>query len=205
MLSIVCLFEARAAGKTTRYMKEHFKQRTNFHISLVQKYLQKIIDLNDPRLDNKILEEEKTHDQSKFEAPEYEPYLHVNWSYYLKDQGKKYDPPEAIKSGMQVATFHHVKNNKHHPEAWDDNATLESINNKDRDKPPKQMVDATKMPLSYIASMVADWLAMSAERRTDPYEWADQKINKRWKFNKEQTDLIYDLLDRVWGKKFNVP
>jgi hypothetical protein len=101
MVTISYLFEnARAAGKTTQAMVDHFKQRTNLHISLVQKYLQKIIELNDSRLDNKILEEEKTHDQSKFKSPEFESYLHVNWSYHLKDQGKKYDPPTDIKSQM---------------------------------------------------------------------------------------------------------
>ena len=199
MLSTFYLFEnARTAGKTTQAMISRFKTRTDFHISLVQKYLQKIIDLNDSRLDNKILEEEKTHDQSKFESPEHEPYIHVNWSYYLKDQGKKYEPPEAIKDQMQAATFHHVKTNPHHPEAWDKDSTLESINSKDRDKPPEKMVDATKMPLTYVAAMVADWLAMAEEKKTCPYKWADDNINKRWRFDKKQVKLIYYLLDKIW-------
>ncbi|HQF36466.1 MAG TPA: DUF5662 family protein [Candidatus Dojkabacteria bacterium] len=206
MLSINYLFEnARADGKTTQAMVEHFTNRTNYHIKLVQNYLDEIIALNDPRLDNKILEKEKiNHDQSKFKDPEYIPYLHVNWSYNLKNQGKKYNPPEAIKDQMQAATFHHVKNNQHHPEFWDDKATIGSINGKDRDKPSEQMVDATSMPLTYIAVMVADWLAVSNERKTDPYQWAEININKRWKFSTDQVKLIYDLLDTIWGKKFNV-
>jgi len=192
MMTISYLFEnARSAGKTTQAMKEHFQRRTNYHIELVQKYLQKIIDLKDPRLDNKILEKEKTHDQSKFKDPEFEPYLHVNWSYNMKDQGKKYNPPESTKDQMKAATFHHVKTNPHHPESWD----------KDRDKVPDKMVDATSMPLTYVASMVADWLAMSEEKKTCPYEWAEKNINKRWKFSEEQVKLIYDLLDKLWSQK----
>lgn len=179
-------------------MIDHFKKRTNLHIALVQKYLQKIITLNDDRLDNTILEQEKTHDQSKFEEPEYEPYLHVSWSYYMKSQGKEYKPDHIIMVQMQEATFHHVTHNKHHPEAWDPNSSMESINSSNRDTAPEKMVDGTKMPDSYIASMVADWLAMSDEKNSDPYEWADKNINKRWKFNKNQVILINNLLDEVW-------
>lgn len=202
MMSLRYIFEnARQAGKTTQVMIEHFKNRTNYHIELVQKYLDKIIALNDKRLDKKILEEEKTHDQSKFNPPEFEPYIYINWSYHQKDLGKEYNPPEDMKTKMQLATFHHVKNNEHHPDYWDDNSTVESINNKDRDKPPTKMVDATKMPLTYVAVMVADWLAMSDEKNTDPYKWAKENINKRWKFNEEQVKLIYDLFDKLWIRK----
>lgn len=201
MIPITYLFEnARAAEKVTQEMFDHFRKRTNLHISLVQKYLQKIIDLKDPRLDNSILKQEMTHDQSKFQEPEIGPYIYVNWSYHQKDLNKKFDPPEEIKNQMQAATFHHVKTNLHHAEAWDKNATEESINPKDRDKVPDKMVDATSMPLTYVASMVADWLAMSSEKKTNPYEWAEKNINKRWKFNKDQVKLIYDLLDKIWSK-----
>jgi hypothetical protein len=185
-------------NEVTQDMLNHFNKRTNLHIALVVKYLQKIIELDDARLDPKILEQEKTHDQSKFEEPEYTPYLHVSWGYYMRDQGKAYEPSTEIKGQMQVATFHHVKNNKHHPEAWDPNSSMESINSADRDTPPEKIVDGTKMPDTYIASMVADWLAMSEEKNTDPYEWVDKNINKRWKFTTNQVNLINDLLDEVW-------
>ena len=182
-------------------MVDHFKQRTELHISLVQKYLQQIIDLNDKRIDNNLLEKEKAHDQSKYEDPEYQPYLHVNWSYHLKDKGEQYDPPQEIKDQMQEATFHHVKNNPHHPEYWDVETTIDSINRADRDKPPEKMANATTMPLSYVAAMVADWMAMSEEKGTNPADWAKANIDKRWKFTDEQKDLIWDLLDSVWQTK----
>ena len=200
MMSISYLFEALADGKITQEMQKHFVKRTNLHIDLVIKYLDKIINLNDSRLDNNILEKEKTHDQSKFKDPEVNPYIFISWSYYIKNQGKEYDPPKDIQTQMQVASFHHVSTNRHHPEFWDKDTTVDSINRADRDTPPDRMVDATKMPLSYIAAMTADWLAMSAEKKTCPYEWSKKNINIRWKFTKEQEKLIYDLLDRLWKK-----
>lgn len=178
--------------------EEHFKQRTNLHIALVRKYLDKILQLRDPRIDAAALEAEKVgHDQSKFKSPEYEPYLHVNWKYYMKDQGKEYKPPKEVKDAMDTATLHHVISNKHHPEAW---APTASINPDDRDKPPEEVVDATRMPLSYIATMVADWLAMSDEKSTDPCEWARKNIGIRWAFSDNQERLIYDLIYRCWRK-----
>lgn len=197
MLSIKYLFEDEDIV-TREEMEQCFENRINYHIALVNKYLQKIIDLNDERIENNILEQEKdNHDESKFIAPEYEPYLYINWKYYVKDKGLNFTPGKKIEKEMQAATFHHVKNNKHHPEAWDENATIESINSEDRDKPGK-IIDATKMPLSFIAATVADWCATSEERGTSPYEWAKDNINKRWKFNKEQEDFIYELISKIW-------
>ena len=201
MIEFSYLFEnSRRAGKTTQAMVDHFHKRTNYHIDLERKYLQKIIDLDDPRLDNYILEKEKIYDESKFKEPELSPYIILTWSYHQKDLNKKFEPSEDIKTKMQVASFHHVKNNEHHPEAWDEDSKVDSINRADRDTPPEKIVDATKMPLTYVASMIADWCAMSEEKKTCPYERAKKNINVRWKLNEDQTKLIYDLLDKVWKK-----
>jgi hypothetical protein len=201
MMTISYLFEnARAAGKTTQAMVDHFQKRTNYHIELVQKYLQKIIDLKDPRLDLAVLEKEKTHDQSKFKDPEIGPYVFVDHSYHMKDLGEKYNPPEDIKKQMQQATFHHIRTNKHHADYWDKDLEMNNLNSNDRDKVPDKIVDATSMPLTYVASMVADWCSMSDEKKTCPYEWAEKNINKRWQFSKDQVKLIYDLLDKIWKK-----
>jgi hypothetical protein len=93
------LFEnSGRAEKPTYAMIQYFENRTNYHISLVRKYLDKIIALNDPRLDLAALEEEKEqHDLSKFKEPEYTPYLHVNWKYYMKERGAEYIPSNIIK------------------------------------------------------------------------------------------------------------
>jgi len=203
MLAITQLFEnSRRAGKATYSMIQHFENRTNYHISLVRKYLDKIIALNDSRLDRAALEKEKEqHDLSKFKEPEYTPYLHLNWRYHMKDLGKEYKPSNIIERQMNNATFRHISTNKHHPEYWSKDLTIDNLNLSDRDKPPEKIVDATKMPLTYVAAMVADHLAMSEEKKTDPYVWEKQNIGIRWKFTKEQEDFIYDLIDKVWKNK----
>ena len=201
MVHIGYLFEdSRNFGKNTKQMLDHFIDRTNYHIQLVQKYLDKIISLNDSRLDRAALEEEKQHDQSKFKEPELTPYVFVNWKYHLKDRGEKFDPPKDIIDLMNNATFHHISTNKHHPDYWDTDLSIKNLNSTDRDKPPEKIVDATKMPLIYVASMVADWLAMSEEKKTCPYEWAKNNIGIRWKFDQNQIKLIYDLIDKIWKK-----
>jgi hypothetical protein len=170
--------------------EELFQQRTRYHILLVQKYLDKIIQLKDPRLDASTLSAEKNHDESKFLPPEHDAYIEVNWMYHLKDHGQKYNPPPEIQKAMDIATLHHITTNKHHPEAWVTD-TLD-LNRKER------VLDVTRMPLSYVAAMVADWLAMSREKGTDPYAWAREHIDKKWKFGENQKKLIYDLMKKVW-------
>ena len=74
------------------------------------------------------------------------------------------------------------------------------INREDRDKPPKEMVDGTKMPDMAIAEMVCDWQSMSDElKKNTTREWADRNINVRWKFNENQTKLIYDIIESIEG------
>lgn len=181
-------------------MMDHFTTRTNYHISLVNKYLEKIAELNLPEVNNLILIQD-SHDKSKFEEPEYTPYLHANWKNKLKDEGKDYLPPKEIEGAMHLATYHHVKSNKHHPEFWDDSTTIESINPKDRDSAPKIMVDGTKMPFTHLAQMIADWTAMDEEKSSDKAlgrfsakAWADKNINVRWRFNDTQVEFIYRLI-----------
>ncbi len=187
---------------TKDQLEKHFKERTNHHIDLVGKYLAEISDLNLPEVDTNILDLEATdHDSSKFLFPEYGPYLHLTWKYKLQKEGHSYPIAKELQSLIHKATFYHIKNNKHHPEYWDPNVTIEALNLVNRDKPSGNLVDATRMPLTYVASMVADWLAMSEEKSSNPYEWAEMNIDKRWKFTQSQKELIYKILELVWVKK----
>lgn len=179
-------------------MKNWFDYRTGLHIGLVCKYLQEIIDLNLPYLDNNILESEMVHDKSKFSEPEYTPYLHITWKYKMQKEGVVYNPPEGI--DIQAATFHHIKVNKHHPEYWDDTVTSECVNPNNRDKPSGNLVNASKMPGEYIACMIADWLAMSEEKNTNVYDWISMNVGKRWHFTFDQKVLINTITDKVMGK-----
>jgi len=178
-------------------MVDWFEKRTNNHIKLVQKYCELVADY-DPVFEE-LIERGEVHDASKFEEPEMTPYVWTTWQYKCKDDGIKLEIPEDIKEKMNAATFHHVKHNKHHPE----NHTEQSkdiLNREDRDKPPSEIIDATKMEDIDIGELVCDWMAMAEEKGTNPKDWADKNVNIRWKFTNKQKDLIYDLIKNIWKK-----
>jgi len=184
-------------------MEKWFTLRTKKHIDCVNKYLYKISELNFPEIDKTLLVLD-SHDASKFENPEYIPYVHLSWKYKKRTIGEEYFPPEEIEKLIHLATYHHVKNNKHHPEFWDYKTTPDSINPRDRDKAPDNMVDGTKMPLTHVAQMVADWMAMAEEKSIssqdiyhDALEWAKNNINFRWKFSSRQICFIYRLMELI--------
>ena len=181
----------------TPEMKDWFVKRTNNHISLVQKWC-RTLEEYDPIMFKGLVERSETHDDSKFEEPEMTPYIYTTWQYKCKDDGKEFNPPQDIKDQMNQATFHHIKNNTHHPESHTEQ-TQNILNREDRDKPPETLVDATKMKDLDIGEMVADWLAMSDEKKSNPKNWADKNVNIRWKFTDQQKDLIYKLIDEVWN------
>lgn len=172
-------------------MKDWFKERTSRHIGLVQKYCKRLSD-EYPGL----IKRGETHDKSKWEEPEYTPYLLITWQYKMKDNGKSFDPPADIKEKMSRATEHHVKNNSHHPE-YHSKKEVGVINREDRDKPPEEMIDATAMPDLDIAEMVCDWCAMGEEKGNTAKYWADKNVNIRWKFTDEQKSLIYRLIEKA--------
>jgi len=185
----------RADTEPTQEMKDWFDKRTSEHIERVQKYCQKI-EKYDPKKFKGLVEQGKDHDQSKLKKPEIDPYIWITWQYKCQDDGKKFDAPDGIEDKMNEATQHHVKNNRHHPE-FHCSKKVDLINRDDRDKPPSEMVDATKMLDLDIAEMCADWLAMSEEKKSSPKDWADKNVNVRWKFTNGQKDLIYKLISDI--------
>ena len=176
-------------------MKDWFEKRTNTHIKSVQKFC-KLIEEYDDRFRG-LVEQAKDHDQSKFSNPELDPYVYITWKYKCKADGVDFEAPKDMDAKMTEATEHHVKNNRHHPEFFCDKET-NLINENNRDKPPEEMIDATKMPDMDLAEMVADWFAVSEERGNHPKDWADKNVNVRWKFTNEQKNLIYELIEEVW-------
>ena len=178
-------------------MIEWYEVRTQTHIARVHKYVNKIVD-KFPQF-SELKQIVKSHDQSKFEEPERTPYIFITWDYRCKRDGVSFDMPKVMKEKMNKATEHHILHNKHHPEAWDENYDSSMLNRDDRDAVPDTMVDGTKMPDIYIAEMCADWMAMSEELNSVPQDWADMNVNKRWKFDENQVNLIYDILNTVWS------
>jgi hypothetical protein len=186
-------------GIPTQEMLDWFEKRTEKHIGLVRKYIDKILKAR-PDDFSGLEKRKETHDQTKYQEPEKTPYVFITWQYRMKDKGEKFDVPKKILDMMNEATQHHVKHNRHHPELHDPKAGDGSINRNDRDAIPDKMVDGTKMSDTDLAEMVADWCAMSDEKGTQPKDWADKNVGKRWKFDDGQKKLIYDLIEEVWNK-----
>jgi len=190
------LNESKNNQMITQEMKDHFKKRTKYHINLVGKFCDKIAEY-DPERFGELRERKKVHDDSKFEEPEYTPYLFISWQYKCKDENQEFKVPQDILNKMSEATLHHVTSNSHHPEYHSPTKTG-LINRENRDKPPKEIVDATKMPDIDIAEMCADWMGMSKEKGSNPKDWADKNVNIRWKFTDKQKELIYEIIKNIW-------
>ena len=179
-------------------MEAWFKKRTDKHIERVQKYCKKIQDYDEDRFDG-LVERGKIHDQSKYENPEKDPYVYITWDYKCKEDGTDFKLPDGMEDKMNKATNFHVKNNAHHPEFHSEQGG-NLINRGDRDKPPEELIDATKMKDLDIGEMISDWLSMAEEKNSNPKDWADKNVNVRWKFTDDQKDLIYELIENVWEK-----
>ena len=173
-----------------------FIKRTNNHIDLVKKYCKKIAEY-DPKRFEKLISQSEHHDASKLKEPEKTPFIDITWRHKF-DNYKSYKTPGSLtKEDENAATLHHILNNSHHPEYWLKNKSEANLNQKDRDK-PGNIVDATQMTDLAIGEMVADWCAMGEELKNSPKTWADKTVNIRWKFNDNQKDLIYDLINNIW-------
>ena len=170
--------------------KQYFLDRTNKHISLVQKSAEKIVEKY-PEF-SKLIGQSKKHDDSKFEEPELTPYISLTWR---KKPGNSDDTKGLLsKEKEDEATLNHVKSNSHHPEYHLENKEDADIDPEDRDK-SKKCVDASLMPDIDIAEMVADWESMSIEiGENTSREWFDEQKNVRWKFSKKQEKLIDKIL-----------
>lgn len=180
----------------TQKMEEFYEVRTELHIRLYNYYASQIDLYREQSGEEPWRLTESRHDQSKLEEPERTPYILITWDYRCKDRGIAWNPPPDIKTLMSDATFHHVRNNPHHPEYWVKN--LQRQDRENRDAPGNTPVDASAMPDKHIAEMVGDWMAMSREKGTEPKAWADRNVNIRWEFTPHQVGLIYDLIQNVW-------
>lgn len=100
----------------TKEMTDLFEKRTEKHIKYVQEAIDKIVETYPEFAELK--ERGKIHDQSKYEEPEHKPYIWITWMYKHKNNNKPFKYPEGVEEETNKATEHHTKNNKHHPEYW---------------------------------------------------------------------------------------
>lgn len=181
--------------KITKEMRDHFESRTNDHIKRVQDAARDLAKFH-PEIAPRLLAQVKGHDRCKFRDPEVDPYVFISWQYKCQDDGVDFSPPGDIDEMMRVGTFHHVKNNKHHAEYWDDYA---EINDRDRDAIPDRPTDASGMDTVSLAEMVCDWYAMGVEKGNTAKSWADKMVGTRWQFTDDQVEKIYEFIDDLEG------
>lgn len=191
MKQLIQIFEGPKVNPTQEEKIEFFHNRTNKHKALVEKYV-KIIVEKYPEY-RQVIEIAKNHDNSKFEEPEYTPYIDLTWNKF--HNGIDSNPY------FNQATLHHILNNPHHPEYW--NPDEANVNPKNRDESLKS-INVSEMSDESIVEMVADWAAMSEELgQNNPRGWYDKCNNVRWTFSDEQNTLIDKLLSAIEENKLN--
>ncbi len=182
----------------TQEMIDHALKRTTEHIKYVGDYLTSAITVY-PQLITKLLQRKLLHDASKALYPEYDAYIYINWKYHCRQHDIPFNVSDDIKNMMDTATFHHIKNNKHHPEYWDNDIIHNPVNKQNRYEPSNMIINGKLMPNISIIEMVCDWCAVSKEVATNsPFDWADKNVNVKWSFNEPQIKLIYDTLNKIW-------
>jgi hypothetical protein len=167
-------------------MIKYFINRTMYHVKLVTNAAD-IIAAGYPELSS-VAKYACGHDESKFSFPELIPYVWLTWRHKCKDEGIKFDYPEGVEDDVFRATTHHIISNPHHPEYHDSDAIGHEKDTVDRP------VEAFKMSNMDIAEMVCDWAAMSREQGSGLKDWFDQNLDVRWKFGKDQIELINSLI-----------
>lgn len=158
--------------------EQGFRDRTNKHIALVNKYA------------NKLGLKYPNHDKDKLDTL-YKGYINLfkSQSELLTEEEEKL---------VDAFTYIHVVTNEHHPEYWTDDVLIGFT----RKNPiPNGPIDVSKMPFQYIAEMCCDWCAVSEEMGNTPFEWFDKINQKRWKFSENQQEQIIKLLEALWEEK----
>lgn len=169
------------ANVTATYLYFRFLHETRRHISLVNQCAEKFQPYMDEKLYNILMSNVPMHDIDKTYniniIGNYAPY---NAAFYT-DLGVKVTPEcKVLRDG--IAWEEHYQFSGHHPEHW---AAVVSDD---------QPVDASKMPLYYVAEMVADWMAVGLIMNNTATEWFNKANGKKWTFTIEQTQLIKSLL-----------
>jgi hypothetical protein len=168
------IFLKEEIEKPTKEMFDFFYKRTKEHIDRVAKNISTIAEERDDINKVELMARAKTHDKSKYSKEEFIPYVWLTWWFKEKNEGRDFKYPDGIKEKTREASKSHVENNRHHPEYFENPEDVSDID---------------------IAEMIADWAAMSQELDNSLREWADKNVGKKWKFNKKQVKLIYDLIE----------
>lgn len=116
-----------------------------------------------------ILRRAFVHDYSKLSSKEFNSFfVFNNYNNSLKDASVLYEKEE------EVFLKEHWKNNKHHPEYWEDVSKMQEID---------------------IVEMVCDWHARSVEYGTDLREFINIRQQNRFRFSNEMCKKINKYVD----------
>jgi hypothetical protein len=126
-------------------MSQQYDEYLHEHISNVQKAFWWMVDhgVIPPHLPGSV-DILMMHDDSKYQAEEYDAYD----DYFYGKEGKDEDDIQVIDSSFDYAWLHHIHHNPHHWQYW------VLIGD---DEGPK----ALEMPVSYAYEMIADWWSFS--------------------------------------------
>lgn len=163
----------------------YFMERTLKHITRVINNAKILFKYDSVRFKD-LPEQVNSHDISKFSDEEMEPYINLTYYYMCKAKGVKIEElSKEDKDKVLDAVFHHLKNNKHHPEYYDDAAKRIRKG---------EIIDGKNMPDLSIAEMICDWMAMSQEFNNDVHKFAESVVNKKFMFTEKQVNLINELI-----------
>jgi len=212
-------------------MANWFERRTSGHIALVQKYIQKILKLNLPEIDGALLALEMDHDTGKWQEPEYTPYVYTTWRYknpeYIIPPEVAIKAHESTFHHIKTHKHHpeywdamvtkECVNPKNRDKPNNAPSIVDCLQCKGsgcrcggrcqacRDHEAglhaNALVNATGMPLTYIGSLMADWLAMSEEKKTDVNDWIKNNVNIRWEFIPAQVNLMQKIVRLIGGDR----
>lgn len=160
--------------EATDKMKKFFEERTKSHIDKVEKNIQKVAVNSVHR--EELLKRGASHDTSKWSSEEMPLYVWLTEFYRCKNLNIDFSYPEGLEERVSEASDHHEKNNPHHPES---HKSIDDMSDVD------------------IIEMVCDWTAMAqelGEENGSARSWADKTVGKKWKFNDNQKNLIYDTI-----------
>ncbi len=194
--SIQCylrLEKSERKAKQMQHMEKHFIQRTHQHISRVQDFLDTACTFY-PHYSKELIGLGAKHDISKLYLPERQPYIYLTWQTHMRKKGKGFIINDKMQNRIHEMTFHHVKNNPHHPEFHAPNLKVNPIDVNDRTKRTVK-IDATAMSELYLIEMVCDWSAVSEELHGNLIQWVDDSIASRWTFSESQINFIYELIE----------
>jgi len=159
----------------SKEMFEFYTKRTGDHIARVRNNIKTILTHFSDLDEKELLKRGKDHDASKYSEKEFIPYVWLTEFHRCQNDNIPFEYPAGIEEQVEPASEHHINNNRHHPESFN---------------------DPNEMTLIDVIEMVADWNAMSQELGTSLKDWVKTTLHKdkKWVFDKKHLNWINNLV-----------